>query len=177
MKMTLKAMKEEQLVLYVATAEGLMTQNPVSIDQHATLQEAAAILTDREIGALPVIDESGRPVGVLSRTDLVRHDRETPNYLRPGTESYGESELTLTSGEKLGAGFLVETVVPTEVIEVMTPTVISISKDTPAIEVVAKMLALKVHRLFVVDEGGVLVGVISAFDLLRNLRRPEPKAR
>src|SRR5262245_61073545 len=140
MKMTLKAAMEEQLVLYVATAEGLMTQNPVSIDRHATLQEAAGILTDREISALPVIDDSGRPVGVLSRTDLVRHERETPNYLRPKAESYGESELTLSSGEKLGPGFLVETAVPTEVLEVMTPTVISIPTDTPVVEVVAKML-------------------------------------
>jgi CBS domain-containing protein len=154
-----------------------MTHNPVSLDQHSTLQEAAAILTDREISALPVIDDSGRPVGVLSRTDLVRHERETPNYLHPKEESYGESELTLSSGEKLGAGFLVETVVPTEVREVMTPAVISIPTDTPVVDVVAKMLALKVHRIFVVDKTGVLVGVISAHDVLRCLRRPDAKAR
>jgi CBS domain-containing protein len=177
MKMKLKAVKEEQLVLYAGTAEALMTGNPVSIDQHASLQDAAAIMTDREIGALPVIDDAGQPVGVLSRTDLVRHDRERPNYLPPESESYPESELTLGSGEKLGRGFLVEAVVPTEVKEVMTPTVISIPTDTPAIDVVAKLVALKVHRLFVVDEAGVLVGVISTFDVLRSLRKPETNAR
>jgi CBS domain-containing protein len=173
MKMTLKATKEEPLVLYAATAEDLMTRNPVSIDFHATLKDAAAILTDREIGAVPVIDDAGRPFGVLSRTDLVRHDREKPAYLRPESQTYGESELTLSSGEKLGGGFLVETIVPTEVTEVMTPTVVSVPTDMPAIEVVTKMVALKVHRLFVVDATGVLVGVISTFDILRNLRRPE----
>jgi CBS domain-containing protein len=172
MKMTLKATKEEQLVLYAATAEDLMTPNPVSMDQHATLHEAAAILTDREIGALPIIDDAGRPVGVLSRTDLVRHDREKANFLTPEAETYGESEMTLSSGEKLGAGFLVETVVPTQVTEVMTPTVISVAIDTPAIVVVSRMVALKVHRLFVVEGTGVLVGVISTFDILRNLRQP-----
>ena len=40
----------------------------------------------------------------------------------------------------------------------------------PAAKVVEEMLALKVHRLFVVDEPGVLVGVVSALDVLRNLR-------
>ena len=42
----------------------------------------------------------------------------------------------------------------------------------PAAKVVGKMLTLKVRRLFVVDDAGVLVGVISAFDVLRGLGRP-----
>jgi CBS domain-containing protein len=37
---------------------------------------------------------------------------------------------------------------------------------------VEKMLALNVRRLFVVDDAGVLVGVVSAFDVLRGLGRP-----
>ena len=48
--------------------------------------------------------------------------------------------------------------------------VFSVTPQTPAARVVADMLALKVHRLFVVDEAGVLVGVISAVDVLQNLR-------
>ncbi len=162
-----------RLALAVETAADLMTPNPVSIHKKATLREAAAMLTDREISAAPVIDDAGRPVGVLSRADIVRHDRETATYLKPASEFYQEAELTLPSGEAFRDGFQVQAIDRTEVGEIMTPTVISVPPREPAEDVVAQMLAFKVHRLFVVDDAGVLVGVISAFDILRQLRREE----
>jgi CBS domain-containing protein len=54
----------------------------------------------------------------------------------------------------------------------MTPAVFCVHTDTPAAKVVDKMLALNVRRLFVVDDDGVLVGVVSAFDVLRGLGGP-----
>jgi CBS domain-containing protein len=53
----------------------------------------------------------------------------------------------------------------------MTPVVFCVHPDDPAAEVVEKMQALNVRRLFVVDDAGVLVGVVSAFDVLRDLAR------
>jgi CBS domain-containing protein len=53
---------------------------------------------------------------------------------------------------------------------VMTPAVFCVRPATEAGKVVEEMLALRVGRLLVVDQGGVLVGVISAFDVLRHLR-------
>jgi CBS domain-containing protein len=52
----------------------------------------------------------------------------------------------------------------------MTPVVFAVSPNDSASKVVAKMVDDKVHRLFVIDHGGVLVGVISALDVLRKLR-------
>jgi len=46
----------------------------------------------------------------------------------------------------------------------------SVRTDTPADKVIEQMLALNVHRLFVVDAANVLVGVISALDIVRHLR-------
>jgi CBS domain-containing protein len=51
----------------------------------------------------------------------------------------------------------------------MTPVVFSVSPKTPAHKVVEQIVDLKVHRLFVVDDDGILVGVISALDILRRL--------
>src|SRR6516225_7169553 len=62
------------LVLRAETAEELMTRNPVSIRDEATLASAAAFLIEKEISGAPVIDDAGRAVGVLSHTDIVRHD-------------------------------------------------------------------------------------------------------
>jgi CBS domain-containing protein len=52
----------------------------------------------------------------------------------------------------------------------MTPAVFSVAPDAPARRVIDDMVALKVHRLFVSDANGVLIGVISALDVLAQLR-------
>jgi CBS domain-containing protein len=51
----------------------------------------------------------------------------------------------------------------------MTPVVFCVRPDASAREVVETMVDLGVRRLFVVDNSGVLVGVISALDVLRHL--------
>jgi CBS domain-containing protein len=152
------------LVLRAETAADLMSPSPVSIRAEATVQEAVALLTDKGIGAAPVIDEAGRPVGVLSRTDLLAHDREkavpsVPDY-------YAGTDPILGSAGPSGSG----TPDAARVRDLMTPAVFSVAPEAAAGEVVGEMLALKVHRLFVVDRSGVLVGVISALDVLRHLR-------
>jgi CBS domain-containing protein len=135
----LKKNVSHALCLDALTATDLMTPNPVSISENATTKEAGAVLTAREISAAAVINEAGRPLGVLSRADLVRHERN---------------------------GFI-----PSMVRDTMTKAVITVDQEVPAWEAVAKMTALKVHRLFVVDKESVLIGVISAFDVVRKLRQ------
>jgi CBS domain-containing protein len=49
----------------------LMTPNPVSVRHGITVREAAAFLADRDIGAAPVVNDAGRAVGVLSRSDVL----------------------------------------------------------------------------------------------------------
>jgi len=158
------------LTLRAETASDLMTRNPVSVRENATLREAIGLLIDRGYSAAPVIDEAGRPVGVLSRTDILVHDREHVEHLATMPEYYNREELTTDENESLAEGFQVERVDPTRVRDVMTPAVFSVGPETPAVRVVGDMLSLKVHRLFVVDANGVLVGVISALDVLRCLQ-------
>jgi len=70
------ALKRLRLTLMAETAADLMSANPVSVRADVTIAEAAALLTERGFGAAPVIDEAGRPVGVISRTDILLHDRQ-----------------------------------------------------------------------------------------------------
>lgn len=170
------ALKNElfpRLTLHARTAADLMTPNPVSLAEDATLREALGLLTDRGFKAAPVIDDAGRPVGVLSSTDLLIHDRERVEHLRAAPEFYHRADLTLDSGERLGEGFEIESVDGTRVRDLMTPAVFSVAPDVAAAHVIEEMVALKVHRLFVVDDTGVLVGVISALDVLRGLTESE----
>jgi CBS-domain-containing membrane protein len=54
---------------------------------------------------------------------------------------------------------------------ILTPVVFTVKPDTPAAMVVEPMLSLTVHHLFVVDDGGSLVGGISSLDVLRHLHK------
>jgi CBS domain-containing protein len=146
------------LVLHARTAADLMTPDPKSLRRDATVAEAAAFLSTRGFSAAPVIDEAGRPVGVVSRTDLLHH--------------HGQKAVRLLAAPfgNVGAGAELGDSAPVR--SVMTPAVFCVHADTPAAKVVDKMLALNVRRLFVVDDASVLVGVVSAFDVLRGLGGP-----
>lgn len=158
-----------QLVLRADTAADLMTKNPISISRNATVPDAASFLVDWEISAAPVIDDAGRPVGVLSQTDIVRYERESDPSKPPNPDFYHVADLFWPPAiRKL---MHVKKAEHTLVSDIMTPTILKVSPGDAAITVVAELLALKVHRLFVVDAAGVLVGVISTFDVLRKLHK------
>jgi CBS domain-containing protein len=161
--------QSSELVLRADTAEDLMTRNPVSIRDDASLESAAAFLIEKEISAAPVIDDAGRAVGVLSHTDIVRHDSEVGAKRPEEAGFYREFDYRcppalreFTYGKKAK---------PVPVRDVMCPVVIHVSIDDSAVSVIARLLALKIHRLFVVDNAETLVGVISTFDILRCLHR------
>jgi CBS domain-containing protein len=155
-----------RMTLNADTAAQVMTENPVSISRRATLKEALALFTNKGFGVAPVIDDAGRPVGVLSSSDILVHDREYVEHLVPATEW---SALATADGEPLGGGFQVENVDTTRVMDLMTPTVFSVFPETPVATVIEEMLKLRVHHIFVVDRASTLLGVISALDILRNL--------
>jgi CBS domain-containing protein len=134
------------LTLAAETARDLMTPNPVSIREGASVAEAIALLTDRGLSAAPVIDEAGRPRGVLTHGDILVHERQ---------------RLTcLTAAPPADAS---------RVADLMTPTIFSVTPDAPARQVVEQLLGLQVQQLFVVDDAGALVGSISARDVVRHL--------
>src|SRR5436305_15239213 len=93
MKSSLMAEIARPPILKPVKAAELMTVNPVSIREDATLREATALLIDKGFSAAPVIDEAGRPVGVLSRSDLLIHDRESAELLRKTPEFYFAEEM------------------------------------------------------------------------------------
>src|SRR5262245_38718870 len=124
------------LILRAETASDLMTPNPISLAAEALIGEAIALLIDRGISAAPVIDETGRPIGVLSRSDVLVHDRERCG--REGTDAdyYHRAELTTRTGESLPNGFHIERVDRATVRDLMTPAVFAVSPERPAAEAV-----------------------------------------
>jgi CBS domain-containing protein len=152
-------MNAASIVRSAHTARSLMTENPVSINEHATLQDAAALLTRRSISAAPVINDAGRPVGVLSRTDIIRFSSGVPEAPQMLGDFINEAN-TLKEPQHRSS---------VSVQQAMTPLVLSVELDASLARVCEKMLDRKVHRLFVIDQHRTLVGVISALDVIRCL--------
>ena len=130
------------MILRAETARDLMTPGPYSLADTDTVEQAAAFLTERGFGAAVVIDQAGHPLGVVTKTDLLVHVRE------------------LAVGGKKEPG---------TALDVMTPAVFSVREETSARSVVEQLVALNVHHLFVTDKAGVVVGVISPFDVIKKL--------
>jgi CBS-domain-containing membrane protein len=137
--------RTSRLVLDPLCAADVMRPNPMSLRAEATVSEAIAWLTEKGFSAAPVIDESGRPIGVVSRADILIHERER---LRSALASAAD---------------------PATVADIMTPAVFSVTLHTPVEQVVEQLLTLNVHQLYVVDAHPYLIGVISAHDVLRHL--------
>lgn len=139
-----------RLMLAAETAADLMRTDPVSVRADARADEVLDFLSHRGISAAPVVNDAGRPIGVLSRTDLLAHRHNVPDPDR-----------------LLGAN---PRVMDVRAEHLMTPAVFAVAPSTPASRVVADLLGLNVHRLFVVDDDGVLVGVITPTDVMRKLQ-------
>jgi CBS domain-containing protein len=163
-----KSEPSKRLLLHAMTAKELMTANPISIGADDTVKEAVAFLADKGFSAAPVIDTAGRPVGVLSRSDILIHDRERVEYVPSPPEAYETADWAARSGP-LARGFQIEHVEQVRVRDIMTPVVFSVSPDASAGQVIKEMLDLRVHQMFVVGRDGVLVGIISALDVLRRI--------
>jgi CBS domain-containing protein len=159
-----KTMPVNEVTLKARTAADLMTPNPLSLRDDVPLKEAIAFLVDRDVSGAAVIDDAGRPVGVLTQTDVLIHDREQVEHVEPPDNEYRDP-LPRSWWER----FQVERVDLTPVRDVMTPAVFCVALSAPVWEVVSLMRDLNVHRLFVVDEDGVLVGVVTVMDVLRHL--------
>jgi CBS domain-containing protein len=156
-----------QVSLHAETAADLMVSSPLSIRDEASVLDAIVFFTKKGFNAAPVIDAAGRPVGVVSRSDVLIHERANAEWGPRANERFNSDDQI---DESLSVATRVGGNGGMHVSDLMTPAVFSVSPDTSAAKVIQEMLALNVHRLFVVDADGVLVGVISPLDILRRLR-------
>jgi CBS domain-containing protein len=139
-------------------AAEIMTCDAVTIGHRASLRDAIRLMLDHRVSGLPVVDEAGRLVGILTEGDLIRRgETGTERQRRPWLEFL------------LGPGRLAEDYVKTHgrrVEEVMTREVATVRPDTAVTDVVQLMERRRIKRLPVVD-GDRLVGIVSRADLMR----------
>jgi CBS-domain-containing membrane protein len=129
-------------------------------DKH--LKDAALVLATRRISGMPVVDESGKVIGVLSEADI----------------------LAKEGGEQERAGFLQWFLDPTDpwvaarfdavtVGDAMTSPARTIAPERSVAEAATLMLEERINRLPVVDVDGKLLGLVSRGDLVRAFARTD----
>ena len=120
------------------TASDIMVPNPVTIEPSASVEEAAKIMAARDVSSLVVIDRERRVVGIVTARDIV--DKVVARGLNP-------SELKVS--------------------DIMAKPVTIVEPNTPIKDVVLLMSSTGHRHIPVVGEGGILMGIVSEFDILK----------
>ena len=141
-------------------ASDVMTQAVVSIRASQKISDAVSAMLEHNISALPVLDDGGKLVGMISEGDLLRRaetgtERQRPRWLEflasPGKKA---EEYVHTHGRYVS--------------EVMTPAVVSVSENAPLGTIVDLLEKHRIKRVPVVRDG-TMVGIVSRANLLQAL--------
>jgi len=125
-------------------AKDVMSEGVISIAADATVLEAAILLVNTRVSAMPVLDAQGVMVGIVTEGDLI---------------PYAALEGIAASGAP-------DTVRTRRVADVMTKEVITVDENTPLKDLVVLMAGKRVKRI-PVRSGKSIVGIVSRIDLLR----------
>ena len=126
--------------------QDFMTHKPIHINETDTLSFVMNMFERTHISGAPVVNIKGDYVGVVSKTDLA-----STRLLRH------LHQLDKTTAR-----------------EFMRPEKpITIRKDAPLEQAVDLMLANHIHRVFVDDESGKIIGVLSSFDIMQAIKRTD----
>jgi CBS domain-containing protein len=153
-------------------AHQIMTKPVVTVGPDATILEAANIMLRQHISGLPVVDTTGKLVGIVSEGDFIRRSEI-------GTQRRRGRWLKLILGPgKSASDFVHEH--GRKIAEVMTPSPITVIEDTPLAEIADLMERKDIKRLPVV-RGDDVVGIVTRANLLQavaSLARqiPDPTA-
>ena len=152
-------------------ATEVMTAPVVTLNEDVLLREAARILSDEHIGGAPVVDHRGEPLGVVSLFDIVndlagleRTPGEPGGFYRQGKVRFSEpEELEEDVGDEAAPE------AETTVADIMAPGIIGVPESANLGDVARLLREKQIHRVFVMDVAGRLLGVISTMDILRVL--------
>jgi len=139
----------------------LMTAHVVTVGPATPFKEIVARLAQHRVSALPVVDDAGRVLGVVSEADLLLKE-EFP-------DPDADLPLFWTRRRRLerdkAAGSTAR--------DLMSVALVSISPEATVAEAARRMHTANVKRLPVIGEGGRLVGIVSRGDLLKVFNRPD----
>jgi CBS domain-containing protein len=144
-------------------AREVMTSPVISATANAPVRDIAQLLLKNHISAVPILDHSGAPIGMVSEGDLIgRRNAQREWWL-----------ALLAEGESLSSDFLSGLRRPERVAsDVMSKPVVTVGEDSDTGEIARMLAAYRIKRVPVVRNGQV-VGIVSRENLLRALASEE----
>jgi CBS domain-containing protein len=150
-------------------ARDIMTSKVVAVSADTPTRDIARLLLENHISAVPVIDQSGGPIGMISEGDLIG---------RSDTDREARREwwlAMLAEGEPLSPEFLANLRRQQQLArDVMSRPVVTIGEDTDTTEIARLLQAYRIKRVPVLHDGQV-VGIVSRENLLRALAQEQPR--
>jgi CBS domain-containing protein len=144
------------------TIESVMTAEVVTARPSTPFRELVDLLQCNRVSALPVVDQDGKLVGVVSEADLLIKE----GYPHGGDDAGVIDALRHRRRLGKAAGICA--------LDVMTHQVVSVPLGTEVTIAARLMIQLGIKRLPVVDDQGKLVGIATRADLLKVYLRPDP---
>lgn len=163
----------------------IMRTELITVSPSTSVREVAQILVRESVSGLPVVEEDGEVVGVVSASDIVRIAAREPEA-EIGFELRRTPELEWDEGEgdDLGqpGGFYVPEVIPEwvrpvllgdalddmDAATIMTPATFFVRPELTLRELADFLVRGRIHRALVLEHGK-LVGIVTSFDALRAL--------
>lgn len=140
-------------------ARDIMTTSVVTVSPETDIAEAVKLMLDRQISGVPVIDDAGRLIGILTEGDLMRRAE-----LDTGRQSWWINPIS--SPEQEAKAYVKAHGL--KVKDVMTREVVTISEQEPLDRIAMVFEERGIKRTPVV-RGGKVVGIVSRANLLRSL--------
>jgi CBS domain-containing protein len=142
----------------------VMTREVITVEEQTGFREIADLLVNRSISAVPVVDATGKVVGLVSEADLL------PKLEYTDRLPHHPLALRRTRAAQHKAD-------SNRAVDLMTAPAVTVSPDVSVSRAARMLEAARVKRLPVVDEHGRLLGIVSRRDLVRTYVRTDIQLR
>ena len=144
-------------------AKDVMTTKLISVSPETEIAQVAKIHLEKRINGVPVVDDSGKLVGILCQSDLIAQQKKFP---LPSLFTLLDGFMPLTSLKKIEKE--VGKMSATQVAHAMTADPVTVEPDTGLEDIATLMVDKKLHTLPVVADGK-LVGIVGKVDVLKTI--------
>lgn len=147
------------------TAKDIMTTPVISISEDKTLQDAVELMAQHHFSGLPVTDSDNRIVGIISDTDIIRYAHEVSVVPLSSLSGWVSPHSDISDLASIRKGM--ENLHRTTVKKIMVKKVYTVNEDDPVNEIARLMNRRNINRVPVVDNQGMLVGIVTRADMVR----------
>ncbi len=148
------------------TVSDVMTTRVHVATPSTTFKVLVRLIEENRVSAIPIVDPQGRPVGIVSESDLLLKERRSELELEAGSPLH----LWRRRQERAKAEGVVAA-------DLMTSPVVSVGAESTIAQAARVMQERNVRRLVVVDQRGNIAGVVSRSDLLQVFLRTDQDLR